>query len=855
MKAYRSTALRCFTACCLAVLSACGGSDNSPADPPPVVVAAPAVSAQPQDATALAGANVAFTVQATGSAPLSYQWLRDGVVIPAATEATLSLAASVDDQGRSFSVRVANSAGSVTSAAVKLTVLTEDKDPFAGASPTVQLSNPSPGSGEAVSVTLDVADATSLRLVPSGAGCGSLSTTQLSGTRLSVNGVVANEGLCTLTADVSRAGGITTYTNAFTVVPRTLAAQGFSFRNGSYLPSGEFEATASGAAYIAALEVPQSFINGGSGVVYATVGGAGATQRMLFKIAGIPGYFVAKGTPEGARLRFDVEVSPRFMKDGSAPRQRTLTAQPIDSQGALGAALTRTASFQRVGSGPLQVSLSFDGNDDLDLHVVTPAGTDVYYGNRANTGGSLDLDSNSGCSIDYLNNENVVWPVNSSPAAGTYSVRVALYQSCSKSPVNFTVKVSNCGTVTSYTGAFTAADQSAGGAGSGRVVADIPFVPCGLSVSGRATYDDYVPTISGLSATARSLPIRRAKVEVRAVAGDALLGKGSTDENGDYLVDFRMETPGAYYVKVLAEQDDTAVRQRVVNDKDELYSAKSAPVDATQQATAVDVNIVAGRASSFAEAFNIFDLGVSAFREVSLRTGELMTTLTWEWTSGGNPACRTTCYVDAKARIHVLSAPADEDAYDDSVLAHQFGHFFLQQHSAENSMGGKHSSAERSEPRLAWSEGAALFVGQQVLRQAQYLDTNVAGARGLNLEQPGEGIPSGTDDGATAGKVSEATVAALLWDLADGAQDSASQGATAIKDTLVAPHNVFGALKAMRGATFRSPGNPTLVDFLDKYICLGHATWESSAGSNFRGLVSVLNAFPYSPTGAPACAP
>ncbi len=842
--------------CVAALLTACGGGDDSPPPPPPVVVTAPAISTQPQDATALAGANVSFAVQATGTAPLSYQWLRDGVAISGATEATLSMPVSVEDQGRGFSVRVTNGAGNVTSNAAKLTVLTEDKDPFIGAHPTVELSNATPASGDSVTVTVDVADATALRLVPSGAGCGSLVTTQLAGTRLSVNGSVANEGLCTLTADVTRASGVTTYTNAFTVVPRTLAAQGLVFKNGSYFASGDFEALASNAANIAALEVPQSFINGGSGVVYATVTGTRATQRMLFKLSGVPGYYVVTGTPEGARLRFDVEVSPRFMKDASAPRQRTLTAQPIDNQGAVGAALTRTANFQRVGSGPLQVSLSFDSNDDVDLHVVTPAGVDVYYGNSSNTGGSLDLDSNPGCNIDYVNNENVVWPVSSTPAAGTYTVRVDLYQSCTRGPVNFTVKVSNCGAVSTYTGSFVAANQDGGGPGGGRFVAEIPYVPCsGLSVAGRATYDDYVPTFSGLSTTARALPIRQAKVEVRAVAGDALLGKGSTDENGDYAVDFRMDTPGAYYVKVLAEQDNAVVRQRVVNDKDELYAIKSANVDGAQQPTATDVNLVARKAASFAEVFNIFDLGVSAYKEVSLRTGILMPLLTWEWSNGVVPACKTSCYSDAKTRIQVLSSPADDDAYDDSVLAHEFGHFFMQRYAAENSPGGRHGSGERSNPRLAWSEGAATYFGQQLLRQAQYLDTNAAGAAAVNLEQPGAGIPAGTDDGSPTGKVSEAVVAALLWDLADGAQDSTLQEGAAIKDVIVSPDNVFGTLKALRGATFRSVGNPAVVDFLDKYICLGYATWEASAGSNFRGLVAVLNGFPYATAGAPACSP
>ena len=66
--------------------------------------------------------------------------------------------------------------------------------------------------------------------------------------------------------------------------------------------------------------------------------------------------------------------------------------------------------MQPVGSGPIQVSLSWVGQVDVDLHVTPPAGGDIYWGDRSDsTGGTLDLDSNAGCSIDNVNNENIVW--------------------------------------------------------------------------------------------------------------------------------------------------------------------------------------------------------------------------------------------------------------------------------------------------------------------------------------------------------------------------------------------------------------------------------------------------------------
>ncbi len=77
---------------------------------------APSITAQPADATVLSGRSVRFTVAATGTAPLAYQWLRNGVAIDGATAASLDTPAlPFTDNGAVYSVRVSNAAGSATS--------------------------------------------------------------------------------------------------------------------------------------------------------------------------------------------------------------------------------------------------------------------------------------------------------------------------------------------------------------------------------------------------------------------------------------------------------------------------------------------------------------------------------------------------------------------------------------------------------------------------------------------------------------------------------------------------------------------------------------------------------------------
>ncbi len=87
---------------------------------PPV---APAITVQPADASVLSGRSVRFTVAATGTAPLAYQWLRNGVAIDGATAPSHDTPAlPFTDDGVVYSVRVSNAAGSATSRSALLRV-------------------------------------------------------------------------------------------------------------------------------------------------------------------------------------------------------------------------------------------------------------------------------------------------------------------------------------------------------------------------------------------------------------------------------------------------------------------------------------------------------------------------------------------------------------------------------------------------------------------------------------------------------------------------------------------------------------------------------------------------------------
>jgi glucose/arabinose dehydrogenase len=84
---------------------------------------APLITTQPASLTRNANEAAVFSVTATGAAPLSYQWQRDGLEIPNATSALYTITAvTAGDNGDRFRVRVRNASGEVLSNEAVLTV-------------------------------------------------------------------------------------------------------------------------------------------------------------------------------------------------------------------------------------------------------------------------------------------------------------------------------------------------------------------------------------------------------------------------------------------------------------------------------------------------------------------------------------------------------------------------------------------------------------------------------------------------------------------------------------------------------------------------------------------------------------
>ena len=84
---------------------------------------APSITTQPANQTVSAGQTATFSVVATGTAPLSYQWQKNGVAITGATSSSFTTPVTTTaDSGEQFRVVITNAFGSITSSVATLTV-------------------------------------------------------------------------------------------------------------------------------------------------------------------------------------------------------------------------------------------------------------------------------------------------------------------------------------------------------------------------------------------------------------------------------------------------------------------------------------------------------------------------------------------------------------------------------------------------------------------------------------------------------------------------------------------------------------------------------------------------------------
>ncbi|MEE9322485.1 MAG: pre-peptidase C-terminal domain-containing protein [Granulosicoccus sp.] len=196
---------------------------------------------------------------------------------------------------------------------------------------------------------------------------------------------------------------------------------------------------------------PISIISGGSTEI-------GISSNQLFSIVyvltGGDGYFVVQLAE--ATLAATLVVTYSTSQDSGVEGE--IGVQVAGPGGDVSGAQSLRYTSVVVGTGDLQISVSWNSPTDVDLYLLEPGGEDINYDDvSSEAGGTLDLDSNSNCTIDGINNENITYQL--PPPAGEYVVAVDYYSSCSYDfPTHYLVTVRANGTTTTYPGFFVPSD-------------------------------------------------------------------------------------------------------------------------------------------------------------------------------------------------------------------------------------------------------------------------------------------------------------------------------------------------------------------------------------------------------------
>lgn len=314
-----------------------------------------------------------------------------------------------------------------------------------------------------------------------------------------------------------------------------------------------------------------------------------------------------------------------------------------------------------------------------------------------------------------------------------------------------------------------------------------------VTVSGRVTYER-VPFSSAISsglnyANTSAQPAREIVVELLSPA-QAVLAIATTDSNGSYAFTAPANTNVFVRAKAQSLRGSSPTRNiRVLNNTNgnALYVLDGAPFNTGTTNQTRNLLAASGWGGSSytgtraAAPFAILDTLYSAV-EFILDNGNAalnLPALDVFWSTQNNPSSgdvtlgniestlyRTGSVGGPPAGIYVLGLQNnDTDEYDQHVLAHEFNHFLEDSISRTDTPGGSHSSNDRLDLRLAFSEGFANAFSAMVLNDPLYSDSlgsQQAQRFSLNLE---------SNAASPAGWYNETSIQSMAWDFYDSAAD------------------------------------------------------------------------------------
>ena len=236
----------------------------------------------------------------------------------------------------------------------------------------------------------------------------------------------------------------------------------FTVENSEYY-NGSIPASTS-SEQMGTVSINSSVIPGGS--CYITITTTQTMQEFYLCVNGVNGHLVV---PAAAHHAGGNVYNLLLLISQNLHQSFTFVISGRTTGGTICPQITKPLERIAVGTGALQVSLSFNNNTDVDLYVVRPNGQVIYYGNTGGSDWGLDLDSNAACSIDGINQENIFFPTNLL-LEGKYEVWVNLYENCNHVATTWNVRANRGSTlITPSFGSNPATGTFAANAPSNRI--------------------------------------------------------------------------------------------------------------------------------------------------------------------------------------------------------------------------------------------------------------------------------------------------------------------------------------------------------------------------------------------------
>lgn len=340
------------------------------------------------------------------------------------------------------------------------------------------------------------------------------------------------------------------------------------------------------------------------------------------------------------------------------------------------------------------------------------------------------------------------------------------------------------------------ATDAAGNSNTADLTVNVTPQPTTITLSGSVTFDHVPFNVSTNGLDYNSItqdPVPGVTVEILS-STDAVLDTTVTDANGGYSFQVDPNTDVRLRVKAeMVNNDGAQWEVRVIDNTsdDALYATQGNLVNTTGTNQIRNLNIFSGwngtsynpirAAAPFAILAPIYE---SIQRIVAVDPDVVFPSIDFNWSTNNragfndnlsfeqniaNGDIGTSSYVSSTAddrRILILGdANNDTDEYDEHVVIHEWGHYFEDQLSRSDSIGGLHGPEDRLDPRVALGEGFGNALSGMLTDDPFYRDS-----RGAS-QSTGFEINVESNNYDNEGWFNEGSVQSILYDIYDSESD------------------------------------------------------------------------------------